>query len=604
MQECEDAVGCVTWMFQGTDGQGRWPTGAVGDLTLETFNDNTVLIRRTDHTGTAKGLTAVYTATRNGNRLEGTLTWSWPKHGIFSSGRNKWHATMNLPQTASNTAVPPVAPSNTSANPAEPSSEKLPNGMHECETGVGCVAWNFDGKTGTGHWRHGAVAELTIERLDASGATIRRVDTTGAMKGLTATYEATRKGDLLEGTVKWSWPGHGAQSSGINTWNALILRPPDPAHVALKGEEPKPIPVKSNVESTPLLAIEQPQPKLIVPQPSVTWKAKSAPPVGFDLNGIWQREVGTPGTAGYRQEEISIYQLRSSVRMINLEGREFIRPNSAFLNGAFNTPGTIEAKIYQADNPPTKMAAADITVDVDDTDHIRIGKIEAFHRVSRATVKDLPCNPSNPLRTSAQDAYNRGMAYLGLNDATTANCWFYVSAVQGEARAQVNYGHSLLLGEGIGKNPEQAFFWFQQAAMQGEALGELNVSAMMAAGVGTAKNEDKAWYWKHRYDTHPDETPYDPKAPPQPQWALATSEPCNLNNPKHVKADEAFSKAEVAVNADAIPLANCWYSVSAQQGYARANVKLGLNYAVGAGVPKRPDIAFAYMQRAADEGDP
>ena len=80
MTECEGTNNCGTWTFLGAQGNGQWPSGEVANLSVERYDADSVVIRRADSTGSAAGLTAVYTGTRHGVRVGGEFTSSWPGH--------------------------------------------------------------------------------------------------------------------------------------------------------------------------------------------------------------------------------------------------------------------------------------------------------------------------------------------------------------------------------------------------------------------------------------------------------------------------------------------------------------------------------------------
>jgi hypothetical protein len=77
------------WTFTGSTGKGQWPNDATADLTIERFDDEHVVIRRTD-TGSSQGLTALYTGKHDGHRIHGDVVYTWPaqwpepKRGTFS----------------------------------------------------------------------------------------------------------------------------------------------------------------------------------------------------------------------------------------------------------------------------------------------------------------------------------------------------------------------------------------------------------------------------------------------------------------------------------------------------------------------------------------
>ena len=97
MTECEGTNNCATWTFLGGQGNGNWPSGEIANLTVESSDANTVVIRRADSTGASAGLTVVYKGTRHGDRVGGEFTSSWPGHWDNKAGN--WYATIGkVPQ--------------------------------------------------------------------------------------------------------------------------------------------------------------------------------------------------------------------------------------------------------------------------------------------------------------------------------------------------------------------------------------------------------------------------------------------------------------------------------------------------------------------------
>ena len=92
MTECEGVNNCATWTFLGTQGNGQWPSGEIANLSVERSDNDSVVIRRADSTGSSAGLTAVYTGTRHGDRVAGEFTSAWPGHWESKSG--DWYATL------------------------------------------------------------------------------------------------------------------------------------------------------------------------------------------------------------------------------------------------------------------------------------------------------------------------------------------------------------------------------------------------------------------------------------------------------------------------------------------------------------------------------
>jgi TPR repeat protein len=129
------------------------------------------------------------------------------------------------------------------------SADDVPATMRQCEGNLcesgGGGTWTFNGRTGKARWTIGVQADLTVERYDNGEVIIRRVDDpTGSTRGATAIYKGTVKGNRIEGSVDYNWPGHFDHGRLTRPWYALIgewapgLEPARPvaAHPNLKPE--------------------------------------------------------------------------------------------------------------------------------------------------------------------------------------------------------------------------------------------------------------------------------------------------------------------------------------------------------------------------------
>jgi TPR repeat protein len=589
LTQCENPDVCSTWTFSGDQGQFTLANGIAAGLILKHLDSNSFSIRATSKTPTAVGLVAIYTGVRKGDRLEGTETWSWPGHG---SGTLNWYGKIQL--TGRGGASPTkafldqqIAELSAYAKTANAglTTDAIPGGMTECEDFLYCATWSFQGNQGHGQWTKGAIADLTLEHSDARSISIRRVDTTGAYAGYKALYTGTRNGDLLEGTVNWSWPGHGAMSQGTTHWTAAIHGLPVrninlllDAFVDVPGEK----------ESPP-------------PPPSPQWHSPDNSVAGFDLNGTWQMAKGTPGTAGYQVEKIQVFQIRNAISITNLEGHPFITPGEEFIYGPSTRPNIYDASIRALNGG--KMATMRVLVTATDTDHFTIGTGWNYSRISRSAVRDMPCDVPNPSHVSGQEAYERGQLYFGLKDIPTADCWYYVGAMQGYALAQDSYGYALRKGRGVAQDSAWAFYWFRESAMQGDYLGALNLSQMFDAGEGTPPSAQRANYWDRRARVMDPSFVHSEAGDPIPDWARTTSDPCEGSNPTHADASQALVKGRIAFEADAYHRAACWFHISSNQGNTKAKVYLGILYTFGWGTQHNPTVGFLYMKKAAEEGD-
>jgi hypothetical protein len=58
------------------------------------FDGHTVEIRRIDMIGLWRGLSALYTGTITGDKVEGSMSWLWEGHGQFTIGTLPWHGVI------------------------------------------------------------------------------------------------------------------------------------------------------------------------------------------------------------------------------------------------------------------------------------------------------------------------------------------------------------------------------------------------------------------------------------------------------------------------------------------------------------------------------
>jgi hypothetical protein len=198
MTECEGINNCATWTFLSTQGTGQWPSGDLANLIVERFDNDSVMIRRADSTGSSAGLTVVYTGTRHGDRVGGDFTSSWPGHWDTKSGN--WYATVQKPQ-----APPPV--------------------MRVCDPNGTCGTWTWNSGHYDGVWA-GATATLTVVSFTPESVIIKRTDT-GARTGLAYTYSGkiSAQGDSVLDGVWVGEPGTregGASGHFTATWGAAL----------------------------------------------------------------------------------------------------------------------------------------------------------------------------------------------------------------------------------------------------------------------------------------------------------------------------------------------------------------------------------------------
>lgn len=208
------------WVFHGSLGDAQWSNGAQAKLVVQRFDEGGIDIRRIDLPNSASyGLTAVYTGTLHGNRIDGSVVWSWSGHWDDRHPSGQWSATV---QGASPTP-PPVA------------ADKIPPSLTECEGNQcapgheGGCSWVFHGLEGTAQCHNGAAANLVIQQFDEDGILIRRTDLPNSSSyGVTAIYTGTLRGNRITGYGTWSWPGHWNNRNPSGRWSATMQEVSNP----------------------------------------------------------------------------------------------------------------------------------------------------------------------------------------------------------------------------------------------------------------------------------------------------------------------------------------------------------------------------------------
>jgi hypothetical protein len=99
MRECEnnrcgsDMLGI--WTFKGDRGLATWPNGGAAELHVERFDDDSVVIQRSDLPGSiGSGIVARYVGKRHGDQIDGAMTWNSPGAPMTTW---TWHAQLGNP---------------------------------------------------------------------------------------------------------------------------------------------------------------------------------------------------------------------------------------------------------------------------------------------------------------------------------------------------------------------------------------------------------------------------------------------------------------------------------------------------------------------------
>src|SRR5580765_235782 len=120
LTECEGkqcspgSEGEGTWQFHGLLGDAQWNNGAVAKLVIQQFDSASIVIRRIDLPNSSSyGLTAVYTGKLHGNRIDGSVVWSWNGHWDDQHPSGQWFATLLKDVNPASSPAPaiPIPPS-------------------------------------------------------------------------------------------------------------------------------------------------------------------------------------------------------------------------------------------------------------------------------------------------------------------------------------------------------------------------------------------------------------------------------------------------------------------------------------------------------------
>lgn len=441
---------------------------------------------------------------------------------------------------------------------------------------------------------------VTLDRMDNGIIELTIIETAGPGAGLTSKYVGTYKDRQVIGRASFVWPGH-AEDGKTATWAGLIKevqiqQPSTPTTHTSSPETLKPFSA-ADPES-----VDLPDPYAVTPPapPSPRWSPATA--VGPDLNGIWESEQGTPVTPKGLVQRVAIYEFRNTFLIVNLEGFKVVSPKDFFIIGTYSASPAFSV-ILRAVNDKQLYAWLNTNMRIVDPDTLYIADGLILHRTSRIERPDMPCDPANPSRITPEEAFYRGKIYNQIEDLTTGACWNYISAVQGYAPGQARYANQLRIGQGVMKNPQQAFLWAQRAAMQADILGELTLADMFSTGDAAPLSRQRHMYWQLRADEKDDRFTHTANYNPIPVWASRIAGPCDPSNPQSLDIREAFWRGMVAYQARAFQTAHCWFTINEKQGNPRATVFLSLMSMYGMGVPRNPEAGFAMMQKAAEAGD-
>jgi RHS repeat-associated protein len=175
-KECETF--CANWTWAGTYYNGAWTNGAYADLTISSFSPTSIIINRTDTSGSVSyGLTAVYTGTiTSSGHAGGSVTWTWPGHSGYPA-TGSWTAEFATTETGKMNGdcdCNKAQPDSTGGNPSQLSSSNDGSGSSTIDpmgNGAG-GGGNIGPSGGTSPASHGAARRYALAGKANYGVTL------------------------------------------------------------------------------------------------------------------------------------------------------------------------------------------------------------------------------------------------------------------------------------------------------------------------------------------------------------------------------------------------------------------------------------------------
>lgn len=444
------------------------------------------------------------------------------------------------------------------ATSAQASADSLPISMAQCEPDS-CATWAFHGKQGSGQWTTGPIADLTIEHFDASTVSIHREDRTGPGKGIDGHYVGTRKGDHIEGTFVWVWPG-GKYPTGTVNWIATIQWK--------KNESERPVPGSMAMCEGAADGCS-------------TWSFE-----GKKGHGQWPNGASAKlSVEHFDEDRISIRRADADGAWRGLvalytgtikEGR--IEGTMTWLwpdHGQF-TIGTVDwhATIQNALSGPAATPASSISL---------------------GSIVDVPVKEKmfGPPPTPAWHGQTDSIAAFDLSGTWELD--------QGASQHRVEKISIYQLRDIVLIHNLEGREYFPAGAqiLVGKYSAPTSIHSVtrFVDEGGQFQSKDATVIIKGPDHIHAGESDYH-RTSRNPVRDVA----CDPHNAPHISGEDASSRGDAYFRLNDIAAANCWYYVGAIQGDAYAQGSYAFALFVGRGVAADPAQAFSWMQKSAMQG--
>lgn len=200
--------------------------------------------------------------------------------------------------------------------------------------------------------------------------------------------------------------------------------------------------------------------------------------------------------------------------------------------------------------------------------------------------RPFPADGSPAKSSAKEEGYAEAQYQLGLahaegrgvaqDDVLALRC-FRNAADRGHAPAQHQLGRMLAQGRGVTRDYDKAVAWYRRAADQNLAEAQYYLCLMYEKGWGVSHDMDQALDWCRKSAAQ--------------GYVLA-------QNHLGLVAEEGWYGRPV----DYAEAAK-WYRITAENGDAWAQLKMGQFYRDGKGVPADPQEAVRWFRRSADQGN-
>ncbi len=170
-----------------------------------------------------------------------------------------------------------------------------------------------------------------------------------------------------------------------------------------------------------------------------------------------------------------------------------------------------------------------------------------------------------------------GLSFYDDGDVVRALSVLTSLADNGDSHAQQVLGVMYENGQGVNKNPQQAFKWYMLSAEAGNASAQYHLARLYEAGSGVSRSAEQAlkWFALAGANGHP-----------SAQYQLGL---IDLNGTGHPSEPQSAAK---------------WFALAAAQGDPQAQYQLGDMLSKGLGTARNVTLGYMWLDIARGLGEP